>query len=150
MGTTYWRKQCSTVKSKILHGDMQNMVLMGETMVEKKTGTSSREDGSKRKNQIRLISGPSSAGKTTFSRRLAIHLKILGKNPVALSMDDFFKNREDTPKLADGSYDFECLEALDVPLYKHVLKNSYRKKKYKCLCLIFKKGKENGEKNRCV
>ncbi len=91
MGTTYWRKQCSTVKSKILHGDMQNMVLIGETMVEKKTGTSSREDGSKRKIKFVLISGPSSAGKTTFSRRLAIHLKILGKNPVALSMDDFLK-----------------------------------------------------------
>ena len=52
-----------------------------------------------------LISGPSSAGKTTFSRRLKIHLRILGFQPQALSMDDFFRDRCEYPRLADGSYD---------------------------------------------
>src|SRR5699024_6095552 len=60
-----------------------------------------------------LISGPSSAGKTTFSRRLKIHLRILGFQPQALSMDDFFRDRCEYPRLADGSYDLESPKTLD-------------------------------------
>ena len=67
------------LNQKILHGDMQNMVLMSETMVEKKLAQVAEKMVQKEKIKFVLISGPSSAGKTTFSRRLAIHLKILGK-----------------------------------------------------------------------
>jgi uridine kinase len=63
-----------------------------------------------------LISGPSSSGKTTFAQRLAIQLKVLGLNPVTLSLDNYFVNRELTPRDENGEYDFEALEALDVNL----------------------------------
>ena len=89
---------------------MDDLVLMSETMVEKKLAelAASIVQGHPHTKFI-LIAGPSSAGKTTFSRRLAIHLKILGKKPMPISMDDFYKNREDCPRLPDGSYDFEGL-----------------------------------------
>ncbi|MBU0935032.1 MAG: nucleoside kinase [Spirochaetes bacterium] len=62
-----------------------------------------------------LIAGPSSSGKTTTSKKLAIQLKVLGFNPVIIGLDDYFINRDSTPVDENGELDFECLEALDVP-----------------------------------
>lgn len=61
-----------------------------------------------------LISGPSSSGKTTTSKRIALQLKIVGLNPVVIAMDNYFRNREDTPLDENGEYDFECLGAMDL------------------------------------
>ena len=61
-----------------------------------------------------MIAGPSSSGKTTFSHRLSAQLSVYGLKPHPSPMDDYFVNREDTPKDEDGNYDFECLEAIDV------------------------------------
>jgi uridine kinase len=69
-----------------------------------------------------MISGPSSAGKTTFSKRLAIQLIALGKTPVAINMDNYFVNREDTPRDEKGDFDFESIEALDLPLFRQHLR----------------------------
>jgi uridine kinase len=63
-----------------------------------------------------LIAGPSSAGKTTLSKRLMIQLRVNGLRPVSISVDDYFVNREDTPRDNAGDYDFEHLEAIDLPL----------------------------------
>ncbi|WP_308559545.1 nucleoside kinase [uncultured Holdemania sp.] len=67
--------------------------------------------------KIVLIAGPSSAGKTTFSRRLALALRQRGRDPIAISMDDFFLNREDSPRLPDGTHDYENIECLDLKLF---------------------------------
>lgn len=67
--------------------------------------------------RIILIAGPSSSGKTTFAHKLGINLKLIHKNPVTISMDDFFKERVDTPKQKNGEYDFETVEALDLELF---------------------------------
>lgn len=71
------------------------------------------------KNDIKviLISGPSSSGKTTTSKKLSLYLKTLGLNPHQLSLDDYFLNREDTPLDEDGKPDFESLRAIDVKLF---------------------------------
>lgn len=61
-----------------------------------------------------MISGPSSSGKTTVTKRIANYFEIYGLHPVVISIDDYFKERVDTPKDANGEYDFECLEALDL------------------------------------
>ena len=68
-----------------------------------------------------MIAGPSSSGKTTFSRRLSIQLMACGMTPHPLSLDDFYRDRADCPKDENGNYDFECLEALDVDLIMQTL-----------------------------
>ena len=69
-----------------------------------------------------LIAGPSSSGKTTTSKRLALHLASIGITPIVIAMDNYFKNRKDTPRDEKGEYDFECLEALDVPFLNKQLR----------------------------
>lgn len=64
-----------------------------------------------------LISGPSSSGKTTFSRKLAVNLRVNGMKPVNISLDNYYHNRDKTPRHADGSYNFEDLEAIDYELF---------------------------------
>ena len=69
-----------------------------------------------------LISGPSSSGKTTTMKRLSAYLRSRGFDPVGLSTDDFFVNREDTPKCENGEFDFECLQAIDLELLSNTIK----------------------------
>lgn len=64
-----------------------------------------------------LISGPSSSGKTTSARKLSLYLRTLGLNPIPISLDDYFLNREDTPLTEDGKPDFESLRAIDIKLF---------------------------------
>lgn len=64
-----------------------------------------------------LLSGPSSSGKTTTSRKLSLYLKTMGLNPVPVSLDDYFLNRDETPLTEDGKYDFESLRAIDIKLF---------------------------------
>ncbi len=68
--------------------------------------------------RIILVAGPSSSGKTTFTGRLAIHLRVLGMEPVMISLDDYYRNRADLPVEADGSVDLEALHTIDVPLFR--------------------------------
>ncbi len=78
-----------------------------------------------RKEDVRvvLIAGPSSSGKTTFTKKLAVQLRVLGFNPLTISLDDYFLPRDRTPKDEEGNYDFEALEAIDVPLLNdHLIK----------------------------
>ncbi|MBZ0266460.1 nucleoside kinase [bacterium] len=71
--------------------------------------------------KVVLVSGPSSSGKTTFSKRLRIHLRLLGIRPRTVSLDDFYLSRDKVPRLPNGDYDFEALEALDIELFNEVL-----------------------------
>ncbi len=68
--------------------------------------------------RIILVAGPSSSGKTTFTGRLAIHLRVLGLSPVMISLDDYYRDRADLPREADGSVDLEALHTIDVPLFR--------------------------------
>lgn len=70
-----------------------------------------------RKLRLILIAGPSSSGKTSFAQRLRVQMQVMGLRPVSISLDNYFVNREDTPKTLAGAYDYECLEALDVDLF---------------------------------
>ncbi len=72
--------------------------------------------GQRRALRVLLVSGPSSSGKTSFTRRLSTQLEVNGFKPVPLSLDNYFVNREDTPRDESGAYDFERLDALDLPL----------------------------------
>lgn len=75
-----------------------------------------------------FISGPSSSGKTTTSKKLALYLKSKGLDSLVISTDDYFVERVDTPKKEDGSYEYECVEALDIKLFNTQIKNLLNKK----------------------
>ena len=78
-------------------------------------------DDNRDKIRLVLLAGPTSSGKTTTSRKLAMYLKVFGLNPKYLSIDDYFLNRADTPKLENGEYDFESINAINVNLFNEHL-----------------------------
>ncbi|MCQ2285116.1 MAG: nucleoside kinase [Bacteroidales bacterium] len=100
---------------------VQDTILMAEAFQEKKISLVA--DAIKQRGDVKmvLISGPSSSGKTTTCKRLSVQLSILGYHPVQISVDDFFVEREQTPKDKDGKYDFEALEAVDLDLFNRTL-----------------------------
>lgn len=95
-----------------------------------------------------LISGPSSSGKTTFSKRLTIQMLINGVRPVVLSMDNYFVNREDTPRDENGDWDFEHIHAIDLPLFRKQLADLLEGKEVALPSFNFETGKREyrGEK----
>ncbi|TGE32311.1 nucleoside kinase [Desulfosporosinus sp. Sb-LF] len=95
----------------------QDLICLAEALHEKTVSSIADQIFEQRCNvRIILISGPSSSGKTTFAQRLSTQLRVNGMRPVALSLDNYFLAREDTPRDSNGQYDFESLEALDLPL----------------------------------
>ena len=105
------------LNSRIMQGDTSELIKIAEavhgrqfTNIADKIYAAHRDRGVK----VILISGPSSSGKTTSAKRIGIQLRVLGLHPVLISLDDYFVNREDTPKDENGDYDYEALEALDL------------------------------------
>ncbi|WP_018086553.1 nucleoside kinase [Desulfurispora thermophila] len=105
-------------------GGAKELILVAEAFQEKKLAQiADRISQNIDRIRIVLIAGPSSSGKTTFARRLSVQLKVNGINPVAISLDDYFVDREQTPRDENGEYDFECLEAIDRQLFNdHLIK----------------------------
>ena len=102
------------INDVLARGELQEMILVQEAFMEKKIADIAAQIKAKGNVKFVMIAGPSSSGKTTFSHRLSIQLKTLGMKPHPIAVDDYFVNREDTPKHPDGSYNFECLGAIDV------------------------------------
>lgn len=96
---------------------IQEVILVSEALHDQKFVQIARDiTNHKPRVRVVLIAGPSSSGKTTFSKRLSIELLALGVSPVPIEMDDFFVDRVLSPRAADGSYDFESVENLNIPL----------------------------------
>lgn len=94
-----------------------------------------------------LIAGPSSSGKTTFAQKLGVQLKLTGYNPITISMDNYFKERKDTPLAEDGKYNFECVEALDIALFNKHMKELTEGKRVELPEFDFKVGTKNYKGN---
>ena len=103
-------------------GRATELINVSEALQEKKIAQIADEIAGRSQNGKRvklvLISGPSSSGKTTFSKRLSIQLITNGMRPYPISLDDYFVNREDTPLDEEGNHDFESFYALDLPLFE--------------------------------
>ena len=97
----------------IAEGGINDLMLVQEALQESNVAAIARRIKEEDKKVI-LIAGPSSSGKTSFSHRLSIQLRALGLSPHPIALDNYFVDREKTPRDADGNYDFECLEAVDV------------------------------------
>ena len=102
------------INDVLARGELQELILVQEAFMEKKIADIAAQIKERGNIKFVMIAGPSSSGKTTFSHRLSIQLKTLGMKPHPIAVDDYFVNRENTPKHEDGSYNFECLGAIDV------------------------------------
>ena len=124
-------------------GKIGDLIKVDETLQSNKLLNIAKEINSKR-NQIRivLLAGPSSSGKTTTSRKLCMYLKSFGIFPKTLGMDDYFLEREETPKDKNGNYDYECLEALDLKLFNHQVGELLKGEKVKIPTYNFSLGKK--------
>lgn len=103
----------SSLNEKIINNSISEIIRISEALHEKKIAYIADKICEDEDKRLILIAGPSSSGKTTFAQRLAIQLKVNGKRPISISLDDYFVNREDTPLDENGKYDFEALEAID-------------------------------------
>jgi len=100
---------------------IRDYVDISETAQNKKLASIADSIAHKETVKIVLIAGPSSSGKTTTSKKLSMQLKVCGFEPYVISLDDYYRGRNNTPLDADGKPDFECLEALDIPLLNELL-----------------------------
>lgn len=101
----------------ITSGNMNELILVQEALQEKKIAEIAEQIIQNKSNRIVLIAGPSSSGKTTFSHRLSIQLRAHGVRPHPIPVDDYFVDREKTPRDENGDFNYECLGALDVDLF---------------------------------
>lgn len=102
------------LNDQICKGGLSDLILVQEALQERRIGEIAEDIANRGHVKFVMIAGPSSSGKTTFSHRLSIQLRTYGLTPHPIALDDYFKNRELTPKDENGDYNFECLEALDV------------------------------------
>lgn len=117
------------LNSKVLAGDASELIKIAEAFHENKLAQVAgcvAEANRERGVRLVLISGPSSSGKTTFAKRLGVQLRVLGLNPVLISLDDYFVDREKTPRDENGEYDYEALEAIDLEQFNDHLKRLER------------------------
>jgi uridine kinase len=110
-------ESAGALNDSIASGSIREVVLVSEALHEQKIAQiASKIESRVPKIRIVLIAGPSSSGKTTFSKRLAIQLLTHGISPYALEMDNFFVDRDKTPKDESGNYNFEAFDAINTPL----------------------------------
>lgn len=100
-----------------------DLIKVAEALHEKKVAYIADQIEARENIRFVLVSGPSSSGKTTFSKRLSVQLMVSGLKPVIISMDNYFVNRVDTPLDENGEYDFETIEALDLPYFNRQMKS---------------------------
>ncbi|WP_040210300.1 nucleoside kinase [Clostridium polynesiense] len=110
-----------SLNEKIVSGEIIDIIRVSEALHEKKIAYIADMIAERKEVKVILIAGPSSSGKTTFANRLSIQLRVNGLIPKAISLDDYFINRDSTPLDEEGKPDFESIDALDLELFnKHL------------------------------
>jgi uridine kinase len=111
----------ATLNEYVENGKINDIMRVAEALHEKKIAQIADFIAQHKKVRVILIAGPSSSGKTTFAQRLIVQLKVNDMRPVSLSLDDYFVDRDRTPKDEKGVYDFEAIEAIDIELFNEHL-----------------------------
>lgn len=123
LNNTFGISTIGDLNRNILQGKTNDIIQVAEAIHDRKL-VELVQNIEKRKNiKMVLIAGPSSSGKTTFAQKLGVQLKLTGYNPITISMDNYFKERKDTPLGEDGKYNFETVDALDVELFNSQMKD---------------------------
>lgn len=110
--------------NKVVKMNRQNELIQVSEALHEKKYAEIADEIYRKKDEVKIVflAGPSSSGKTTSCRRIATQLSVLGFKPLQISLDDYFVDRQLTPKDANGEYDFECLEALDLDYFNLQMK----------------------------
>jgi len=128
-------------------GRIREIVLVSEALHEQRIAQIASQINQQEEVRLALIAGPSASGKTTFSKRLSIQLLAEGIRPFPLALDDYFVDREETPRDEDGNFNFEALEALDISLFNQHLQALMREEEVQLPHFNFKTGRrERGKK----
>jgi uridine kinase len=124
----------------IINGHSSELIQISEALQEKKIANIADEIAQRKGVKLVLIAGPSSSGKTTTCKRLSVQLAVNGIRPVGISLDDYFLDRDKTPKDEKGDYDFEHLHALNLPLLNEQLSALFRGEEIELPRYNFQKG----------
>lgn len=132
----------SDVNKLISQGKIKEFIQINEMMQEEELTKVVKKALSRSSTRMILVGGPSCSGKTTTSKKIALKLKEYGKNPFVISLDDYYKERDESPKDETGAYDFERLEAIDVKLFNEHLKKLLNYKSLKLPTFNFLTGEK--------
>ncbi|MGN0382735.1 MAG: nucleoside kinase [Eubacterium sp.] len=135
------------LNTKICEGKLSNIIMIQEALQEKKLAEMAQKIADKKNVKFVMIAGPSSSGKTTFSHRLSIQLMALGLNPHPIAVDNYFVNREDTPKDENGNNNYEILDAIDVEQFNADMSALSRGETVEMPVYNFKSGKREYKGN---
>lgn len=150
METYEWNKiigvsNIGQLNDSVLTEGIGEIIQVAEGLHEKKIARIADMAVAEKNARVILIAGPSSSGKTTFSKRLAVQLKVTGKNPIQISVDDYYVDREKTPKDERGEYNFESIFAVDLHLLNRHLGNLLDGKEILSPRYSFERGKRQPE-----
>ncbi len=147
-GKTVGIETVGELNDEICNGSMSDLILVQEAEQERKIAEIAKEIINRGNVKFIMIAGPSSSGKTSFSHRLSIQLRTLGKVPHPIALDDYFVDRELTPRDENGDYNFECLEAIDVKQFNEDMKKLLAGECVELPSFNFKTGKREYRGNR--
>lgn len=116
-GTQMGIPNIGALNDEIAKGHMQDIILVQEAFMERRIGEIAADIATNNHVKFIMIAGPSSSGKTSFSHRLSIQLITQGLHPYPIPLDNYYLDRQFTPRDEEGNFDFECLEAIDVALF---------------------------------
>ena len=137
-----------SLNRKVLSGGIVDLINLSEALHERKYADIADQIYERRGSvKIVFIAGPSSSGKTSTSKRLALQCRILGLNPKVIELDNYFVERENTPRDENGEYDFECLGAMDLDLLGRQLNDLLDGKEVEIPRFDFKEGRKYFEGN---
>ena len=138
-----------TLNAKVRSGEIVDLINLSEALHERKYAEIADQIYARRGSvKIVFIAGPSSSGKTSTSKRLALQCRILGLNPKVIELDNYFVDREFTPRDENGEYDFECLGAMDLKLLGQQLNDLLAGKEVEIPRFDFKEGRKFFEGNK--
>ena len=109
--------EVGALNDKVDNHELRDLIMVSEALHEKKIAQIADMIHERKETKVVLIAGPSSSGKTTFANRLSVQLRVNGYIPIPISLDDYFVDREHTPKDENGEYDFESIYSLDLKLF---------------------------------
>lgn len=132
--------EVGSLNDKVKNKEFRDLVMVSEALHEKKIVQIADMINERKETKVVLIAGPSSSGKTTFANRLSVQLRVNGHVPIPISLDDYFVDREHTPKDENGEYDFESVYSLDLELFNSNLSGLLKGEEVEIPSFNFKKG----------